>query len=425
MTRGRVVARARRAGRAGALVGGLVFFVATTAIAGPRICISDDTLLFGQREVGSATTATSTVSNCGDAPFAFTDVSVHAATNPAYHVQYACATGATLAPGAACTVSVQFAPTAPGQASGAVWLHNTTATPDQLVTFYGRGVDAQAGTGALVFAPSPARFEATVVGQARGPQVVRVSNTGTAPVVPTAIVINGPAPYDFRGESYGDAGDCLVGTAIAPGGACTLHLVFRPAQAGGREATLLIDAPQLATLASLALQGTGVAVAPLLPVPTVDVIEFHHPPSGQYFLTADTAEAALLEGGGLGPDWRRTGATFQAYPRDAQAPVEARDACRFFGTPGLGPNSHFYTTDAAECAAVGADPHWTREGVAFRAAPPLAAGCPSAYDAVVRLWMPGLDPTGSRHRYTTSFATVASMAQAGWIVEGPVFCVPR
>jgi len=107
-------------------------------------------------------------------------------------------------------------------------------------------------------------------------------------------------------------------------------------------------------------------VAPLPPVPTVDVIEFHHPPSGQYFLTADTAEAALLEGGGLGPDWRRTGATFQAYPRDAQAPVEARDACRFFGTPGLGPNSHFYTTDAAECAAVGADPHWTREGVAFR-----------------------------------------------------------
>jgi len=371
------------------------------------------------------TTATSTVSNCGDAPFAFTDVSVHSATNPAFHAQSACTTGATLAPGGACTISVQFAPALPGQASGALWLHNTTSTPDQLVTFYGRGVDAQAGTGALVFAPAPARFDATAVGQARGPQVVRVSSTGTAPVVPTAIVINGPAPYDFRGESNGDPGDCLVGAPIAPGGACTLNLLFRPGQAGERDAVLLIDAPQLATLASLALQGTGVAAAPVPPIPTVDVIEFHHAPSGQYFLTADVAEAALLDGGGLGPDWQRTGATFHAYSRDAQAPVEARDACRFFGTPGVGPNSHFYTTDAAECAAVGADPHWTREGVAFRAVPPLAGGCPSAYDAVVRLWMPGLDPTGSRHRYTTSPATVATMAQAGWVVEGAAFCVPR
>jgi len=424
VTRGRGVARGGHAGRAAALVGALVAFAATAALAGPRICISDDTLLFGQRQVGSATTATSTVSNCGDAPFAFTDVSVHSATNPAFHVQSACTTGATLAPGAACTVSVQFAPTAPGQASGAVWLHNTTSTPDQLVTFYGRGVDARAGTGALVFAPAPARFDATVVGVDRG-QTVLAQNVGTAPVVPGAIVINGANPYDFRGDSYGGGGDCLVGVPIAPGGACALNLVFRPMQAGARSATLLIDAPQLATLASLALQGSGVAAAPPPVTPTVDVIEFHHPPSGQYFLTADAAEAAFLDDGSLGAAWARTGATFRAYARGSQAPLEARDACRFFGSPGVGPDSHFYTTDAAECALVGADPHWMREGIAFRAVPPLAGGCASGYDAVVRLWWPGADPTGSRHRFTTAPAIVAAMTQAGWVAEGVVFCVPH
>ena len=425
MRRGPVAAGRRHAGRAAALAGVVLAHAAAAACAAPQVCISDDTLLFGEREVGSVTAATSVVSNCGDAPFAFTDVSVHAATNPEYRVQTTCASGQTLAPGTACTVNVQFAPLATGQVSGALWLHNTTSTPDPLVTFYGRGVDAQAGTGALVFAPSPLRFDATPVGQARGPQVVLVQNVGGAPVVPTAIVINGPAPYDFRGDSYGAPGDCLVGTPIGPGAACSLNVVFRPAQAGTRNATLLIDAPQLATLASLALQGAGVGATPAPVIPTVEVIEFRHAPSDQYFLTADAEEAAFLDGGGLGPDWVRTGATLRAYPRGSQAPLDARDACRFFGTPGVGPNSHFYTTDAAECAAVGADPHWTREGIAFRAVPPLAGGCASGYDAVMRLWKPGADPTGSRHRYTTAPATVAVMAQAGWIVEGAVFCVPR
>ena len=33
-------------------------------------------------------------------------------------------------------------------------------------------------------------------------------------------------------------------------------------------------------------------------------------------------------------------------------PTACRAVCRFFGTPGKGPNSHFYTADAAECAKV-------------------------------------------------------------------------
>ena len=39
--------------------------------------------------------------------------------------------------------------------------------------------------------------------------------------------------------------------------------------------------------------------------------------------------------------------------------------CRFFGTPNVGPNSHFYTADAAECAKVKTYPAWTFEGIAF------------------------------------------------------------
>src|ERR1700676_2869460 len=86
----------------------------TEALAGGRICTSNDTFMFGSRSVGSSATATATVTNCGDAPWSFTDVSVHPATGPAFRVSTTCTTGLTLAPGATCTVSVRFAPTTPG-----------------------------------------------------------------------------------------------------------------------------------------------------------------------------------------------------------------------------------------------------------------------------------------------------------------------
>src|SRR2546423_363121 len=125
--------------------------LATDVAAAPRVCTSADTLVFGNRTVGSSSVLHSTVSNCGDASFAFTGVSVHPATGPDYRIDTTCVTGQTLAPGASCGIDVTFDPRVTGQTSGALWLHNTTSTPDQLVTFYGRGVDAQIGSAVIDF----------------------------------------------------------------------------------------------------------------------------------------------------------------------------------------------------------------------------------------------------------------------------------
>src|SRR6202171_2884068 len=76
---------------------------ATDAAATGRICTSDDTFMFGNRAVGSSTVANATVTNCGDASWSFTDVSVHPATGAAFYVSTTCTTGLTLAPGATCT----------------------------------------------------------------------------------------------------------------------------------------------------------------------------------------------------------------------------------------------------------------------------------------------------------------------------------
>jgi hypothetical protein len=401
------------------LVALLTLLAIAPANAASRICTSADTLTFGQHAVGTSTRASVTVSSCGDAAFAFTDVSPHTATNSAYRIDAHCVTGMTLAAGDACTIDVWFEPQAAGQASGGAWLHNTTSTPDPLLTFYGRAVDARAGTASLEFSPAIADFGAQPVGQETAALVVSLRNTGGSPLVPSALVLNGADPYDFRGES--GAADCGIGRAIAAGGACTLKLYFKPLAAGPRQATLVVDAPQLVALAFLTLAGDG--VQPSDSAPTIDVVEFHNSRDGQYFITADRGEIMLLDGGGLGPDWSRTGMSFRAWPQDSTQ-ADALPVCRFFGTPGVGPNSHFYTAYANECAIVRTDSHWIEEGATFRARLPAAGVCGAGDVTIERLWLAGDRVTASRHRYVTDRAIADQMRGAGWVLEGPVFCAP-
>ena len=381
--------------------------------------MSADTLTFGQRNVGSSTEASVTVSNCGDAAFSFTDVSAHTSTNAAYRIDMQCVTGMTLAPRDACTVDVYFEPKAPGQASGAVWLHNTTSTPDQLLTFYGRAVDAQAGTATLAFEPSIVDFGAQPLGIESPAFVITLRNLGPQPLVPSALVLNGANPYDFRGTS--GTADCGIGRAIAAGSGCTLSLFFNPRATGPRRAALVVDAAQLSSLAFLTIEGDGVEAPE--PPSTIDVIEYHNSVDSQYFITAEAREIALLDDGGLGPDWSRTGVSFHAWPVDTSE-VDTLPVCRFFGTPGFGPNSHFYTAYQNECAVVRNDPHWIEEGVTFHARLPVNGVCAAGDVTVQRLWWRGDTATASRHRYVVDPATASAMRTAGWVLEGPVFCAP-
>ena len=149
------------------------------------------------------------------------------------------------------------------------------------------------------------------------------------------------------------------------------------------------------------------------------MVEYYNESLGHYFVTAEPAEAAMLDAGVLVPGWTRTGAEFKLHPAGAFAGLAA---CRFFGTPGIGPNSHFYTIDAAECAKVKADPFWTYENLAFNADPLQSGGiCGSDRIPVIRLYNNGMGGQAN-HRYTTSRSATSAMQASGWIVEGPVFC---
>ncbi|MEO8137294.1 MAG: S8 family peptidase [Betaproteobacteria bacterium] len=150
------------------------------------------------------------------------------------------------------------------------------------------------------------------------------------------------------------------------------------------------------------------------------VYEFKNTVLNHYFRTAAGEEARAVETGAAGVGWYDTLDYYYAWASQAFGTVPV---CRFYGTPGRGPNSHFYTANANECQIVKQDPGWTYEGIAFYAAPVTAQGCPGGTRPVLRSYNNRAALNDTNHRFTTSAATQQAMIAQGWISEGPVFCV--
>jgi hypothetical protein len=168
---------------------------------------------------------------------------------------------------------------------------------------------------------------------------------------------------------------------------------------------------------------------------TIPVVEYYNTILDHYFLTATSQEMYDIEHGSAGPGWTRTGWIFSAYPvgqTDAGFSPGCPGSCgtpvaRFYGTPGLGPNSHFYTADAAEAAGLKKPGSgWTFERDEFQIPLPTGtdgAGACTIGVPVYRLYNNGFARhIDSNHRYVTDAGERAKMQAKGWIDEGVRFC---
>lgn len=157
------------------------------------------------------------------------------------------------------------------------------------------------------------------------------------------------------------------------------------------------------------------------PVTAITAWEFFNTNLNHYFVTAGAGEAQAIDTGAAGPGWSRTGLSFGVYPLGQGTGVPV---CRFYGTPGRGPNSHFYTANAAECEWVKTDPGWTYEGLAFNTVVPSNGICPTGLVPVYRVYNNRWSQNDSNHRYTASLTAYQQMTAGGWSGEGVVMCAP-
>ncbi|MBK8741507.1 MAG: DUF1800 family protein [Betaproteobacteria bacterium] len=143
------------------------------------------------------------------------------------------------------------------------------------------------------------------------------------------------------------------------------------------------------------------------------------------------AEAAGIDAGGAGPGWVRTSGRFSAF-KNADDDDGLLAVCRFYGSTAIdpatglrrGPNSHFYTSNAAECEQVKQDPGWTYEGIAFHIHDRTGTACAAATQPVYRSYNNGYLANDSNHRYTTDLTVQEKMPGQGYSPEGIVMCAP-
>ncbi|MCC6867941.1 MAG: hypothetical protein IT522_03885 [Burkholderiales bacterium] len=154
-------------------------------------------------------------------------------------------------------------------------------------------------------------------------------------------------------------------------------------------------------------------------------VEFHHAGLDHYFYTGNAGEIAAIDAGKVGP-WLRTGHSFRAVTQPGCiSNTTDTIVYRFYGRPGSGPDSHFFTRDRAECGIVERSGQWDFEGTPMWASPLAADGSctglsPGSRVPLYRLWRPFGD---SNHRFTTEPAIVAEMKAQGWVDEGAAMCV--
>ena len=183
----------------------------------------------------------------------------------------------------------------------------------------------------------------------------------------------------------------------------------------------------LLSIACSLLPGAAVAF-PLLARPE-PVIEYFNVGLGHYFLAMNPNEMAAIEAGSAGPGWVRTGFSFDAYPVPVPPGMYCPGDCgtpvsRFYGTPGLGPNSHFYTANPVEAQFLQRPgTGWSFEKLEFSVPVPDAAGqCAAGLVPVYRVYNNRWMYNDSNHRFVPDRVQRDRMLARGWVDEGVAFC---
>jgi hypothetical protein len=167
---------------------------------------------------------------------------------------------------------------------------------------------------------------------------------------------------------------------------------------------------------------------------TVQIVEYYAESLDHYFMTAWPDEVAGLDASPQA-GFKRTGQSFKAWLRADDAPYGAVPVCRFYAS---GPNSHFYTGDAAECQGLKALEQkqradaaargetfkgWQYEAIAFYALVPQAGKCPGDTQPIYRDYNMRAQQNDSNHRFLFNSQLRAAMMM-GWTEEGVAFCAP-
>lgn len=207
-----------------------------------KLTASPTSLSFGSVATGSNTSQNVTLTNTGNA-------AVHISSVVAAGSGYS-ATGvtvpATLNPSQTATLSVKFAPTTTGSATGTVTVTSDAQSSPLTINLSGTG--AAAG---LSVSPASFNYGSVVDGQTKS-QIFTLTNTGTGSLTISQLAVTG-AGYSASGLN--------TPATIAAGKTATFSVLFAPTTAGSLTGSVSITSNAPNSPATVALSGTGTAAS--------------------------------------------------------------------------------------------------------------------------------------------------------------------
>jgi len=220
------------------------------APAAPFLSVNPASVNFGSVAVGNSSAKSVVIINSGNASASISQVNV---TGAAYN-----ATGLslplTLAAGATTSLTLDFAPSVTGTATGNVSLVSTASNSPTNLALTGTG--AAAPIAQLTASPMNVAFGNITVGS-NGTQSIAISNTGTANLTISQITTSGTG---FSGSGL------TVPLTLTPGQSANYTAQFVPTSAGSASGQISFVS-NASTNPSVALTGTGVAApAPQLSI---------------------------------------------------------------------------------------------------------------------------------------------------------------
>jgi hypothetical protein len=247
----------------------------------PGVTLSTASLAFGAQNVGSASgSLTVGLTNAGSAALTIGSVAVSGANSSQFTQTNNCpASPGTLAPGANCTITATFVPTASGTATASLTITDGALGSPQSVALLGTGIAS-----AVALSPTSLTFASQIVGTTSAPQVVTLTNTGSEALVLTSITPS---------AGYAQTNNC--GSSLVAGAACSINVTFAPTATGTDTGSITLVDSASGGSQTVTLTGTG-AAAPAVALAPVSLTF-----TSQAVDTSSASQNVTLTNSGAGP----------------------------------------------------------------------------------------------------------------------------
>jgi hypothetical protein len=225
----------------------------TQPIVGPIALLSATSFSFGSLPIGQASSAqTLIIASNGGQALSLNKLAITGANPGDFAETDTCHVPTVLQPGNSCSALIVFSPSATGSRSAALTITSNASPATESAQLSGTGL---APAPAVTLVPGSLDFGTLTQGSSASLNV-SATNSGTAPLHITTVVLGGANANDYNSSSP------TCNSAVAVNSACTIIVTFTPLASGLRSATVTVSDDSPGSPQTIAVKGTGLATGP-------------------------------------------------------------------------------------------------------------------------------------------------------------------